>query len=244
MYMKKLYNKSELWFSIIWIIAYVVLFSIADGLSEKTGYMKSITVLVGILLSTIIIIFLKKNNLLEKYGLCSFKGNLKSFLYFIPLLAILTVNLWNGVRMNTSVINTILFITSMICVGFLEEIIFRGFLFVGMSQNSIKSAIVVSSITFGIGHIVNLLNGGDFVPTLLQVFYAIAIGFLFTIMFYKSKSLIPCIIVHAVFNSLSIFSVENSSMTLDIITAVFLCVVSIGYALWILNKTKEVKTEN
>ena len=63
-------------------------------------------------------------------------------------------------------------------------------------------------------------------------------------MFYKSKSLIPCIIVHAVFNSLSIFSVENSSMTLDIITAVFLCVVSIGYALWILNKTKEVKTEN
>lgn len=244
MYMKKLYDKSNLCFSIIWIVAYVVLFSVADGLSEKTGYMKSITVLVGILLSTIIIIFLKKNNLLEKYGLCSFKGNLKSFLFFIPLLAILTVNLWNGVKMNTSIINTILFIISMVCVGFLEEIIFRGFLFVSMGQNSIKSAIIVSSITFGIGHIVNLLNGANFIPTLLQVFYAIAIGFLFTIMFYKSKSLIPCIIVHAVFNSLSIFSVENSSMTLDIITAVFLCVVSIGYALWILKKTKTIKIEN
>lgn len=242
--MKKLYDKSNLCFSIVWIVAYVVLFSVADGLSGKTGYMKSITVLVGILLSTIIIIFLKKNNLLEKYGLCSFKGNLKSFLFFIPLLAILTVNLWNGVKMNTSIINTILFIISMVCVGFLEEIIFRGFLFVSMSQNSIKSAIIVSSITFGIGHIVNLLNGGDFVPTLLQVFYAIAIGFLFTIMFYKSKSLIPCIIVHAVFNSLSIFSVENSSMTFDIITAIFLCVVSIGYALWILKKTKTIKIEN
>ena len=241
--MKKLYDKSNLCFSIIWIVAYVVLFSVADGLSEKTGYMKSITVLVGILLSTIIIIFLKKNNLLEKYGLCSFKGNLKSFLFFIPLLAILTVNLWNGVKMNTSIINTILFIISMVCVGFLEEIIFRGVLFVSMSQNSIKSAIIVSSITFGIGHIVNLLNGANFIPTLLQVFYAIAIGFLFTIMFYKSKSLIPCIIVHAVFNSLSIFGVENSSMTLDIITAVFLCVVSIGYALWILKKTKTIKIE-
>lgn len=242
--MKKLYDKSNLCFSIIWIVAYVVLFSVADGLSKKTGYMKSITVLVGILLSTIIIIFLKKNNLLEKYGLCSFKGNLKSFLFFIPLLAILTVNLWNGVKINTSIINTILFIISMVCVGFLEEIIFRGFLFVSMSQNSIKSAIIVSSITFGIGHIVNLLNGANFIPTLLQVLYAIAIGFLFTIMFYKSKSLIPCIIVHAVFNSLSIFSVENSSMTLDIITAVFLCVVSIGYALWILKKTKTIKIEN
>jgi membrane protease YdiL (CAAX protease family) len=241
--MKNLYNKSNLWFSIIWIITYVILFSVADNLSEKTGYMKSITVLVGVVLSIIIIIFIKKNNLLEKYGLCSFKGNLKSFLYFIPLLAILTVNLWNGIKMNTSVINTILFIISMLCVGFLEEIIFRGFLFVSMSQNGLKSAIVMSSITFGIGHIVNLLNGGDFVPTLLQVFYAIAIGFLFTIMFYKSKSLIPCIIVHAVFNSLSIFSVENSSMTFDIITAIFLCVVSIGYALWILKKTKTIKTE-
>ena len=187
MHMKKLYDKSNLCFSIIWIVAYVVLFSVADGLSEKTGYMKSITVLVGILLSTIIIIFLKKNNLLEKYGLCSFKGNLKSFLFFIPLLAILTVNLWNGVKMNTSIINTILFIISMVCVGFLEEIIFRGFLFVSMSQNSIKSAIIVSSITFGIGHIVNLLNGANFIPTLLQVFYAIAIGFLFSIMFTKSK---------------------------------------------------------
>ena len=244
MYMKKFYDKSNLWFSIIWIIAYVVLFSVADGLSEKTGYMKSITVLVGLLLSTIIIIFLKKNNLLEKYGLCSFKGSFKSFLYFIPLLAILTVNLWNGIKMNTSLINTILFIISMICVGFLEEIIFRGFLFVSMSKSGLKSAIIVSSITFGIGHIVNLLNGGDFVPTLLQVFYAIAIGFLFTIMFYKSKSLIPCIIVHAVFNSLSIFSVENSSMTFDVITCIFLCVVSIGYALWILKKTKTIKTEN
>ena len=244
MHMKKLYDKSNLCFSIIWIVAYVVLFSVADGLSEKTGYMKSITVLVGILLSTIIIIFLKKNNLLEKYGLCSFKGNLKSFLFFIPLLAILTVNLWNGVKMNTSIINTILFIISMVCVGFLEEIIFRGFLFVSMGQNSIKSAMMVSSITVGIGHIVNLLNGANFIPTLLQVFYAIAIGFLFTIMFYKSKSLIPCIIVHAIFNSLSIFSVENSSMTLDIITAVFLCVVSIGYALWILKKTKTITIEN
>ena len=244
MYMKNLYNKSNLWFSIIWIITYVILFSVADNLSEKTGYMKSITVLVGVVLSIIIIIFLKKNNLLEKYGLCSFKGNLKSFLYFIPLLAILTVNLWNGIKMNTSVINTILFIISMLCVGFLEEIIFRGFLFVSMSQNGLKSAIVMSSITFGIGHIVNLLNGGDFVPTLLQVFYAIAIGFLFTIMFYKSKCLIPCIIVHTVFNSLSIFSVENSSMTFDVITCIFLCVVSIGYALWILKKTKTIKTEN
>lgn len=237
--MKKLYTKSELWFSIIWIISYVVLFSIADSLSVEVGYAKSITAIVGVVLSVIAIIFLKKNNLFEKYGLCSFKGNIKEYLFFIPLLAILTVNLWNGVRINDSFINTTLFIISMICVGFLEELIFRGFLFVSMKKDSLKVAIIVSSITFGIGHIVNLLNGAEFIPTLLQIFYAIAIGFLFTIMFYKGKSLIPCIIVHALFNSLSIFGIPKVSLTLNIITAVFLCVVSVLYALWILYRTKE-----
>ncbi len=83
--------------------------------------------------------------------------------------------------MDTSILETILFIMSMVCIGFIEEIIFRGFLFKSMYKNNIKLAIFVSSITFGMGHIVNLLNGRDLIPTLLQICYATAIGFLFTI---------------------------------------------------------------
>ena len=64
----------------------------------------------------------------------------------------------------------------MINIGFLEEIIFRGFLFKMLEKDNVKTAIIVSSITFGMGHIVNLLNGADLVPTLLQVCYALAIG--------------------------------------------------------------------
>jgi len=79
-----------------------------------------------------------------------------------------------------------------------------------MEKDNIKSAIIVSSITFGIGHIVNLLNGTELLPTLMQICYAISVGYLFVIIFYKSKSLIPCIITHSLINSLSIFNVENS----------------------------------
>ena len=32
---------------------------------------------------------------------------------------------------------------------------------------------------FGFGHIVNLLNGADFLPTLLQIIYAVSGGYLF-----------------------------------------------------------------
>ena len=119
----------------------------------------------------------------------------------------------------------------MINIGFIEEIIFRGFLFKMMAQDNIKSAIIVSSITFGIGHIVNLLNGADFVPTLLQIFSACSIGYLFVIIFDKSKSLIPCILTHILINSLSIFNSENEILLY--ISSAFLIIFPLGYAFYI-----------
>ena len=119
----------------------------------------------------------------------------------------------------------------MLNIGFIEEIIFRGFLFKMMAKDNVKIAIIVSSITFGIGHIVNLINGAELFPTLMQVFYAMAIGYLFVIIFYKSKSLLPCIITHSLFNSLSIFNVEN---TLSLyIAPIFLIILPITYAIYI-----------
>lgn len=182
--------------------------------------------------------FIKKHNLSEQYGLCSFMGSLKNYLYFIPLGLMISVNLWNGVTMNVSVLETVLFILSMLCVGFIEEVIFRGFLFKAMCKDNIRLAIFVSSITFGLGHIVNLLNGRELLPTLLQICYATAIGFLFTIFFYKGKSLLPCIITHSIFNSIAIFAVQRTQM-FSIITSILLCIISLGYALWILKRAEK-----
>lgn len=237
--MYQLYKKNELRFSLVWIAAYVVLLSLADSLSDSLGTLKIITAPVCIIFTLLILGFIKKHDLWERYGLCPFKGHLKNYLYFIPLLLIISVNLWNGVTVNASASETLLFIISMICVGFIEEVIFRGFLFKAICKDNIKLAVFISSITFGMGHIVNLLNGEALIPTLLQICYAAAIGFLFTIIFYKGKSLLPCMITHGVFNSLSIFSVEYASPMRDIITAALLCIVSIAYALWILKETKK-----
>lgn len=236
--MYRFYKKSELNFSLVWIIAYVVLLSVADSISASFGTLKIITAPVCIIFTLLILGFIKKHNLWEQYGLCSFKGDLKKYLYFIPLVLVISVNLWNGITMNASIGETALFIVSMACVGVIEEVIFRGFLFKAMCRDNLKSAVFVSSITFGMGHIVNLLNGKALIPTLLQICYAAAIGFLFTIIFYKGKSLLPCIITHGAVNSLSIFAVNHSSLMRAVITAVILCIVPIAYALWILRETK------
>ncbi|MBQ8626432.1 MAG: CPBP family intramembrane metalloprotease [Agathobacter sp.] len=214
--LKKLYDKSEIWFSIIWIIAYVVIISTADNISMSIGIEKIITLPILIIMSTVLLVFIKKNKIAKEYGLCKSEVSSPKMLFYIPLLILLTANFWYGTAMNYSIVETILYILSMFCVGFLEEIIFRGFLFKAMSKDNIKSAIIVSSVTFGIGHLVNLINGSgaELLPNILQVVYAMVVGFTFVMIYYKTKSLIPCIITHSLFNGLSASSLEISSICL------------------------------
>ena len=106
-----------------------------------------------------------------------------------------------------------------------------------MAKDNVKRAIIVSAVTFGIGHIVNLLNGAELIPTLMQICYAISIGYLFVVIFYKSKSLIPCIITHCLVNSLSIFNVENAISLY--VSSAFLIIVPLVYAGYINKNIKE-----
>lgn len=99
----------------------------------------------------------------------------------------------------------------MLCVGFVEEVIFRGFLFRAIAKDNVKTAIVISSVTFGLGHLINLVNGSgmDLTENLFQIIGAIALGFLFVILSYRGGSLLPCIITHSTINITSVFANET-----------------------------------
>ena len=234
--LKRLYDKSAIWFAVLWIIAYCVLLSAGDALSALIGVDKSVTLAIGLLLSAILLLFLKKNGLFADYGLCAPKTSAGSMLYYIPILVMLTANLWYGVTVNYGALETVLYILAMLCVGFLEEVIFRGLLFEAMRKDSVKVAIIVSSVTFGIGHIINLVNGSgaELLPNLLQVIYATAAGFMFVMMYYKSKSLVVCIVAHGLFNALSAFANEaNATVEMRVLSAILLTVITGSYALYL-----------
>lgn len=238
--MDKLYQKNELTFAIIWIVIYVVAMSLADMFSAMIGIEKVLTAPIAIGISVFLIVWIIKKGLGEKYGLTKGKIDIVRYLFFIPLILMVSVNFWGGVALNFSPLETVLFVISMLGVGFMEEIIFRGFLFKALLKDNLKMAIIISSVTFGIGHVINLINGADLVPTLLQICYAIAGGFMFTIIFYKSGTLILCIVAHSLINATSAFE-GQTSLTLNIITAVVLTVVSVGYAIWL---WKGIKTDD
>lgn len=234
--LKKLYDKSSIWFAVVWIAAYCVIMSAGDSLSAIVGIEKSVTLAAGVLLSTVLLIFLKKNNLFETYGLCRSKISLRAMLYYIPILIMLTANMWYGVTFHYGAGETVLYILSMFCVGFLEEVIFRGLLFGAMREDSLKAAVVVSSVTFGIGHIINLMNasGAELLPNLLQIVYATAAGFMFVMIYLKSDSLIVCILAHGVFNAFSVFADETALTDAGrILNCILLTLITGTYAVYL-----------
>jgi membrane protease YdiL (CAAX protease family) len=236
MMLKKLYDKSRIWFAVGWIAAYCVLMSVGDSLSAMVGIEKAVTLPIGMLLTAVLLLFLWKNNLFSAYGLCRAKATSRLMLYYLPVLIMLSMNLWYGIHVNYGVPETLLYILSMFCVGFLEEVIFRGLLFNAMRRDNLTSAVIVSSVTFGIGHIINLVNGSgaELLPNLLQVVYAAAAGFMFVMIYLRTDSLVICIAAHGVFNALSVFANEAAMMPGDrILSCVLLTALTGTYAVYL-----------
>ena len=235
--MTKIYRKNELTFAILWIVAYVVLSSLADQLSESIGVVKSVTVVLHVGLSLILFIWIRKNDLCEKYGFCASRIPAKRFLYYLPLVIIASASLWGGVGLRYGLAGTVFYVISMCCVGFLEEVIFRGLLFRAMEKDSLKTAILVSSLTFGLGHIVNLFNGSgrDFASSIIQIIFAVLVGLVLVLIFHRGGSLIPCIVFHSVNNALGAFEVEGTMDPKEnmLINILLIIVVLGGYTLYL-----------
>ena len=237
--MKKLYEKSEQTFAIVWIVIYCVLQSLANPLNEKIGIEYSASAIFCIVQATVLFVFIRKNNLLKRYGLCRTSVPARRFLYYVPLFILATGNLWNGIAVNYSLSGTICRIVCMLCVGFIEEVIFRGFLFKSIAKDNLKSAIIISSVTFGVGHLINLFNGSgmDLISNLCQICFAIAVGFLLVTIFYRGGSLLPCIITHSAINTLSTFANEvGLTMEKHMIHVLVMIILTVAYTL-ILTKT-------
>lgn len=233
--LEKLYKKSEAWFAVVFIIAYVVGDSFLIQASESAGIEMLYTIPYNLVLLGIMFGFMGKNRLFGYYGIGKVKCKANKLMYYVPLAVIATVNIWFGVCFKMDMLAIAVYFAAMIITGIVEEMLFRGLLFKAMSKSNVRSAIIVTSITFGIGHIVNLVNGNsvDYVETICQILYAVAIGFLLAAVLYVGESIIPCIITHSMLNALSSFSNETVIDNIQIQVSVILCVISAASAVLI-----------
>lgn len=244
--LKSIYDKNKILFTIIWIVLYCVLFSLGDYLSSLIGIDKIITLPIGLILSFVLFDFLRKYNLTSNYGLKKSNTPASRMLFYIPLGILLIINVWNGFTLNYTIFETVLYVLSMFIVGFLEEVIFRGLLFKEMSKDGLVGAIIVSSLTFGIGHIINLFNGSnmDLLSNIMQIIYATSAGFMFVMVYLKTDSIIICILTHGLFNALSAFSISYNDITVEVVISLVITLITLAYGLFILFNLNKNKNDN
>lgn len=236
--MRKIWEKSELWFTLLWITGYMAGNALSAELSGVLRIKSCVAAIFHLGMGLFLFFWIRKNGLMKRYGLCKTKLPAGRFLWYIPLVILASRNLWNGVAMTLPIADMTFSVCNMIGAGFLEELLFRGFLFQAISRHSVERGIVISSVSFGLGHVVNLINGRGmgFVENLWQIIFAIAFGFLCAIIFYRGGTLWPCILTHAVFNGTSVFSKEaGTTDSVQIFQNAVILLLVIGY-IWVLTK--------
>ena len=235
--MNKLYEKSQVLFAVLCIAVYVVGSSVTENLSAALGVEKLLTLPFHLVLSLLLWRWVRAKGLGAYYGLRSGRFPASRLLYYLPLVLIASSGLWGGIGLTLSPLESAIAFLTMLLVGFLEELLFRGFLFRAMEKDNLRAAVIVSSLTFGLGHIVNLLNGRAPGETLMQI--AFAVGFMLVLLFWKNGSLWPCVLFHSANNALNVFSSESSSgkllghLPLEAVGNGLILLLAVGYALYL-----------
>ncbi len=100
----------------------------------------------------------------------------------------------------------LLFALSCLLTGFYEECAFRGVLFplfaraLPQNKRGLILSLTYSSLLFGVTHLLNLFFGAGVLDTLLQVVYSTLLGGLYAFLVVKTRSVLPAILTHALFN--------------------------------------------
>ena len=181
----------------------------------------------------------EKKQSLSYYGILSLKElDSKALLYYIPFGLMVIANLSYGFDTSLSSEQILIGIITALCVGCIEEILFRGFLFKDLLEKGKIFAIIISAFAFGFMHILNWIGGADIVVTIMQIISASAFGFACAVFIYKTKNIIPCIICHELINTVGSFVKENTKI--DIIVYALLGVISLAYGIYLLRMNKDV----
>ncbi len=235
-------SKLKLKSSLIFILIYVMLANIGAILSLKVGINYVGQIIMFFTFSVLLLMYTRKYELIKTIGLAKIGfDDVKKSLFYLPLALIA---LANGVFFFDKTItlpDVILTLFFMILVAFLEELLFRGFLLKSIEQRSTtKTAIIISGVTFGFGHIVNVFNGYSGMSQITQIVLAVLIGIVLAVLFVHTKSIVPGIIFHFIFNTASALSKDVPPLYDYISVGVILLITAI-YLIYLSTTAKRIK---
>ena len=112
-----------------------------------------------------------------------------------------------GVNYSTALKLIPIYFVKCLGIGIGEEAVWRILgvnLFdwaIGREKKGRFFIVLIPSIIFGVAHLNNLISNPTLInKTVAQVFYAAMIGVYFSVCYYKSENILPCILLHALFD--------------------------------------------
>ena len=223
--------------SFVFIIIFVALNIVGAALSATINVIYSGQILLLLVFFLFLLFYAQKNKLKNIIGLTKISSyDIKANLFYVPLIIIV---LTNGVFFFDKTIpflDIFMVIPFMALVAFIEEFLFRGLLLKAIEERrNTKTAVIISGLTFGFGHIINLLIGYTGISQIIQIILAVLIGTVLSVLFVRTKSIVPGIIFHFFFNIASALSAEVEPLQNYIMVGIIIAISSV-YLAYLLRK--------
>jgi membrane protease YdiL (CAAX protease family) len=128
-------------------------------------------------------------------------------------------------------------------IGFAEEGLVRGVVLHALVSGGVRRAVLLSSLFFGISHVVNILQGASATATIVQIIYATLLGIGFAGMCLYTGTIWPAILLHALIDFVDIASrgfvlTPPRSLSLaGVIAPIVLTSLFALYGWWLLRRT-------
>ena len=231
--MVRLMEKKPVLHAVVWILLYLVLVNIGEALSQSAEAVPLVTGALLLLFSAAMVLYLKKNRNPDMPGSKRVTaGDLRKTLYYLPLLLLALAQFAQGLEPSLTFSRVFAVCLLMLGTGFVEEMLFRGFLLQGIqSKSGVRRAILISGVTFGIGHIVNLLRGYGLGELAGQIAAAVAMGIVLALLAAITKNLLPGILFHILFNISGTLSRQDSGLQAYVLILIF--AVAVPYAIYL-----------
>ena len=147
------------------------------------------------------------------------------WLFALPCLPIVLNIAFLGLG-NPGIGGLLLFLAAALLVGFVEETYFRGMMLRALLRRGPWQAVIISSLLFGMMHLLNVAGGANLAATLLQVVYAVSIGLMYAALALRTQTILPLIVTHGLTDFFAFIALNSTVVTSGLTTLYY--VVSAG----------------
>jgi membrane protease YdiL (CAAX protease family) len=161
------------------------------------------------------------------------KGSVKIVLYFTPVIAAKTGFLFYGINHDIHTVMSLAFFT--IAIGLSEELYFRGIILRKLRACfAVKQTVILSSVLFSAVHASQAFLGTGLIMVTLIIINAFIFGIVASEIVMLTKSIIPVIIWHTLYDFINWISLVSG--TTELILIIIQSIIMVIYASYLWTK--------